>query len=210
MRAVVAAALITGIALLEPRIAGAASVTSTYTFPAPLIDYSSTNGTSFPEFDPLLGTLNSITLHATATATWTDGMDTDFNHALYAIFLSGFAFEMGAATIGNGSAPASADFTEAKPAVLSGFTGFDMVDTTVSVLNQGGTPAGISSDFGTESVTYNYTPGSAPGVPVPEPSSLLILAIGLPGLGWISRRRPRRPPVNAIRRSVQERSMRDQ
>lgn len=198
VRTAVAATWILGVGLLAPQIARADSVIVTYTFPSPLLDYASADGASFSQFNPAAGTLNSITLHTTATATWSGGADSDLNEAEYTISLSGFAFIIGAERIGDGSAGAASNFTETKPAVLSGFMGTGTVDTSVSVLNDGGSLASISSAFGTESVTYNYTPGTS-GVPpitsspsVPEPSSVSLLAVGLLGLGWISRSRPHR------------------
>ena len=119
MRAAVAAASFMSLASLGPGIARATTVTATFTYPSPLLGYASANGTSFPQFSPAAGTLTSITLHATATATWSGGASTDFNDAEYAIFLSGVAFTMGAATVGDGSAPASANRTDTAPAALS-------------------------------------------------------------------------------------------
>ena len=198
VRAAAAAIWIVGVGLLAPQIARADSVILTYTFPPPLLDYTSADGASFSQFNPAAGTLNSITLHTTATATWSGGADSDLNQAEYTISLSGFAFIIRAERIGDGSAAAASNFTETNPAVLSGFMGTARVDTSVSVFNDGGSPARISSAFGTESVTYNYKPGTS-GVPpitpspsVPEPSSASLLAVGLVGLGWISRTAVRR------------------
>jgi hypothetical protein len=208
MRVVDFAAIVSGLIAAVPFSAAADTVTLTYTFPSPLADYASANGASLRQINPALATLNSITLHATATATWSGGADTDLNEAEYVISLSGFTFIMGAARIGDGSAPASANFTETMPTALSAFTGLGFVDPSVSVLNQGGSPASISSTFGTESVTYDYTPASVPGEPifptpptltlsVPESSTWAMMLLGFAGLGLAAFRRTK-PRWNVI------------
>jgi hypothetical protein len=190
IRAIVALAV--GTALVQPGIARADAITRTFTFPSPLAGYTNASGTPLNQFDSGLGTLDSITVHLTATANWSGGASTDFNDVEYAVFLAGSAFTMGAAKIGDGAAPAFADFNDTTPTVLGALTGLGTVATSVTILNQGGTPANFGSTFGTESVTYNYTPGSTPGVPpitarLPEPCSLLVLAAGLLGLAWSGR-----------------------
>jgi hypothetical protein len=58
MRAALAAGLIAGMALLVAGSARAAAITETYTFPSPLVGYSSSppgeTGASFSEFNPAL------------------------------------------------------------------------------------------------------------------------------------------------------------
>jgi hypothetical protein len=83
---------------------------------------------------------------------------------------------------GNGSAEALSDFTEAAPADLSDFIGSGPVPTSVFVSGTGGTAAFISSAFGTESVTYNFTliPSSVPGTPLFPGSPTLTLTVPEP------------------------------
>ncbi len=60
--------------------------------------------------------------------------------------------------------------------------GTGRMDTSVSVFNDGGGAAGISPAFGTESLTYNYRPGTSgvppitPSLSVPERSPASLLA----------------------------------
>ena len=103
---------------------------------------------------------------------------------------------------GNGSSGALIDFTDTTPADLNDFIGSGSVPTSVFVSDTGGTAAFISSTFGTESVTYNFTliSSGVPGVPlfpasptltlsVPEPSTWAMMLVGLAGLGFVGFRR---------------------
>ena len=102
---------------------------------------------------------------------------------------------------GNGSAGAFIDFNDTTPADLSDFIGSGLVPTSVFVADTGGTAAFISSTFGTQTVTYNFTtPSGVPGVPifpasptltfsVPEPSTWAMMLVGLAGLGFAGFRR---------------------
>lgn len=203
MRPIGIAAIVSGLVAAVPISAAADTLTLTYTFPSPLLDYTTEDGSCFVQFNPIFGTLNSVTLRATANATWSGGASSDDNEAGYTIFLSGFNFSMTAVKNGNGRIGASFDQTYSAPADLSAFTGAGMVDTSVSVTNPGGTPASISSTFGTEVVSYNFTlnPSGVPGAPVfPPPGAILTLSIpeastwammllGFAGLGFAGYRR---------------------
>jgi len=166
---------------LTCRIASANTITETYTFPS-FTGYvnlqSPVAGSSFPEFDPALGTLNSITLNDTATATFSGGGAKDANVADYTITLNFSEFEMVASKTGNGQATTDiSNFTETAPGELAALTGSGSVATAISVVNHNGTPASISSTFGIESLTYNFTP--AVTATAPEPSTLALLSTGL-------------------------------
>ena len=200
MRAIDFAAIVSGLIAAAPMSAAADtfSFSFTYTFnnPSPLLGYINEDGSSFDEINPAAATLNSITLHAAANATWSGSAGTDFNEATYTITLGGFHFSMTAEKEGNGSAGAFIDFTDTTPADLSDFIGYGLVPTSVFVADTGGTAAFISSTFETETVTYNFTlPSAVPGEPifpasptltfsVPEPSTWAMMLVGLAGLGF--------------------------
>jgi hypothetical protein len=206
MRAIDLVAIVSGLIAAAPISAAAETFNFTYTFnnPSPLLGYINEDGSSFDQINPAAATLNSITLHAAASATWSGGAGTDFNEATYTITLGGFHFSMSAEKQGNGSAGAFSDFIDTTPADLSNFIGSGPVPTSVSVSDTGGTAAFISSTFGTESVTYNFTLiSSVPGVPIfpasptltlpiPESSTWTMMLVGLVGLAFAGNRISRR------------------
>jgi len=198
MRAIGIAAIVSGLIAAAPNSAAADAFTFTYNFPSPLLDYTTEDGSAFLQFNSSYGTLDSVTLRATANATWSGGASSDENETDYTIFLSGFEFSMTAVKNGDGRVGVSFDQDYSTQAALSAFTGVGAVDTSVSVTNQGGTPASISSTFGTEIVSYNFAP-SMPGAPIfppvgatlsiPEASTWAMMLLGFAGLGFAGHRR---------------------
>ncbi len=204
MRAIDFAAMVIGLIATAPVSAAAETFTFTYTFddPSPLLGYINEDGSPLEQINPAVATLTSITLHAAANATWSGGARTDANEATYTITLGGFHFSMIAEKEGNGSAGALIDFTDSAPADLSDFIGSGPVPTSAFVSDTGGGGAFISSTFGTETVTYNFTliSSSVPGAPlfpgsptlaltVPEPPTWAMMLVGLAGLGFAGFRR---------------------
>jgi PEP-CTERM motif len=184
LKALLAASVLAGIAGFTASAARADMIIETYTFPSPLVGYTLEAGSLFSEFNPALGTLNSVTLNNTATATFSGGGGTDFNEALYQISLDGNTFVMLAFITGNGTADTSIhNFTSTFN--LAAYIGTEELMTSVLVINDNETIANISSTFGTQTLIYNFTPVT----PAPEPSSLLLFAGGLLAAGWAYRRR---------------------
>ena len=189
-RPTVAAAAV-AIGLVGGGSAQAASITETFTLDT-LTGYASETGSAFSAFDPALGTLNSVTYDVTATASFTGGEPTGLNLATYVLTFAGrdstntavlTTQSMTAASLGNGVAQASLTATDSSVATY-------LVPSAVTpnLMIEGGALASLSSTFPTESVTYNYTPFSP--APVPESSSITLLAIGFAGLTWSLRHRP--------------------
>ena len=175
-------AVIFGVIAWMPVGVRAQIITQTFTLPT-LAGYSPEDGTSISEFNPALGTLNSIIIDATATATWSGGGASDSNLALYILdIFSGIALtpSFTISNMGNGSNTGSLHFTDSLLLDLAQFTGSGGVATGIDVFNDGVTPASILSTFGTESVIYHYTPAS-----VPEPSSVMLLGTVVASLAFI-------------------------
>ena len=165
--------------------AQAATLTETFTFD-PLDGYGFDAGSVFSAFDPALGTLNSVTYDVTATANFAGGGASDLNEAAYELTFVGIdSSEMPvftnqtitAVSFGNGGAQASLTSTDT---LIATYLVPGAVTPNLTIANVTNSPASISSTFPTESVTYNYTPAQ----PVPEPPSIVLLAVGFAGLGW--------------------------
>jgi hypothetical protein len=120
-------------ALAVPISAAADTVTFTYMFPSPLLNYINEDGSSVPRINSDAGvTLNSVTVHAATNATWSGGASTDINEATYTITLGGFDFTMAAEKEGNGMIGALANMTVSS-ADLGDFVGRGPLPTSVSV-----------------------------------------------------------------------------
>ena len=141
------------------------------------------NTTSFSLFDTSLGTLNSISLTLTGTATYLGTMNVDI-----------FADIVPASNPGNGLM-----FTERGSSSSGSFTisatGQDSSPFDLAFFQGTGTQAlslyfNRSTDVNNASgsLTYNYTP-AAPVAVTPEPSSLALLGTGILGVAGVVRKR---------------------
>ena len=139
---------------------------------------------AFSQFDPTLGTLNSISINLSGQATPTGITDsfirvTPSDHLGYQLtgnptqgpVIGGAPFQIGY----NG---VTSDASLLAPFEGSGTEGLSLVfeNPTADVIATG-------------TLTYNYTPTAVPVAATPEPSSIALLGTGLLGIAGIVKRR---------------------
>lgn len=194
-RAILATAAAVGVALAAAASANAATITETFTLPD-VDGYESAGGSSFAAFDPALGTLNSVTLDVSGTATFSGGGDEDNNAFIYFFDFQGLhegTDGLSNARVGNGSATASR--TDTLSFADDVFSGPGSISTSVLVVMDGGEGnASISSVFPTESVTYTYTPATPAA---PEPPTWAMMGLGFAALAFAGYRQTKRPAATA-------------
>ena len=163
----------------------AATINETFSF-ANLSTYGFENGSNVAEFNPALGTLNSVSYSFTVTSTL--NLPVVNNQAKGYYF-----FELGPANdlqdINGQPLTFSGTLTSASFG-FSAFTGNGSLTPFINVAPYPGLDPGngYSSTFSLGTVTYNYTPSA-----VPETSSFSLLGAGLVAVGLLRRRsRPRR------------------
>lgn len=182
-RVMVATALITGMASLGTQAARADVITQHFDF-ATISGSNSETGPTLNGFNSALGTLTSVVISDSVTATWSGGGSSDFNDASYFVFVGSPILELVAAATGNTSGSDSGSLTLTDSADLARFAGGTQA-TSVAANNSPLATASLSSTFGTGTLTYNYTPATS----VLEPGSLALLTTGLLGLALLRHRR---------------------
>lgn len=86
------AAIVVGLIAAAPILAAAETFIFTYTFDSPPLGYINEDGTPLEQINPAVATLNSITVHAAANATWSGAAGTDINEATYTDYLGRISF----------------------------------------------------------------------------------------------------------------------
>jgi hypothetical protein len=165
----------------------AATINQTFSF-ANMSTYGSENGSNVAEFNPALGTLNSVSYSFTVTSTVNLPLANNQAKGYY-------FFELGPA---NGQQDINGQpltFSGTLTSASFGFNAFTGNGSLTPFINVEPYPGldpgnGYSSTFSLGTVTYNYTPSTSA---VPETSSFSLLGAGLVAVGLLRRRsRPRR------------------
>jgi len=172
MRAVLAAALIAAIVGLGASGARADTITEVFSFSAinglDAGDSTSESGSAVDQFNPALGTLNSVDVAITVTATWPSGTLAPDIEATLGV--DSFSFEQGGAGMCTSPCPPlTIPVGDTVPTGdLSDFIGTGTISTSIMIRNDA--DVALNATFSDESVTYSYTP-----VAVPEPGGLPVL-----------------------------------
>jgi hypothetical protein len=186
-------------------LAHADTITQTQTYSIAtqtMISSENFPGAFFSNFNPSMGTLTSMTISLTGSATVTAYLNdpsTDIDGVSFSDFEdnSGIGFGLTGPITGITSSPSGLiDFNVSQADTfasdLAAFTqpgstnlSFILVNQ-YGIINQDTFPVQVNTSALTETITYNYIPSVIS--PAPEPSSIALLTTGLGSLGFFRRR----------------------
>jgi hypothetical protein len=187
---------VTIVVALSPTSGKADIITQTVTLLAPNFNVVTAGSTSFSQFDPTLGTLNSVTfnysvpggvVYLTSGSDYMDYYLFDPNFATQLLHGSNFGIPGGV----NLGSPPVVNFSDLSLAQYIG-TGTLTLEANVSKHNNSSWVA-INGTPSAE-ITYTFTGAVAA---VPEPSTWAMMILGFGGVGFMAYRRKSKPALMA-------------